>query len=65
MKVLVAEDDVLSRVLLERILQRAGYEVKSVDKWPQGPGGTGQGGSAAACAVGLGHARKRWRAGVP
>jgi diguanylate cyclase (GGDEF)-like protein len=31
MNVLVAEDDALSRVLLERILQRAGYDVKSVD----------------------------------
>ncbi len=31
MKVLVAEDDTLSRVLLERTLQRAGYEVTSVD----------------------------------
>ena len=31
MKVLVAEDDTLSRVLLERTLQNAGYEVTSVD----------------------------------
>jgi two-component system cell cycle response regulator len=31
MKVLVAEDDKLSRVLLERTLQRYGYEVTSVD----------------------------------
>jgi two-component system, cell cycle response regulator len=31
MKVLVAEDDTLSRVLLERTLQRSGYEVTAVD----------------------------------
>ena len=31
MRILVAEDDVLSRVLLERILQRAGYEVTAVE----------------------------------
>ena len=30
MKILVAEDDALSRVMLERTLQRAGYEVTSV-----------------------------------
>ncbi len=30
MKVLIAEDDVLSRMLLEKDLRRAGYEVTSV-----------------------------------
>lgn len=31
MKILIAEDDSLSRVMLERTLQRAGYEVTSVE----------------------------------
>ena len=31
MKILVAEDDAISRLMLERTLQRAGYEVLSVD----------------------------------
>ena len=31
MKILVAEDDAISRVMLERTLQKAGYEVISVD----------------------------------
>ena len=31
MKILVAEDDAISRVMLERTLQKAGYEVVSVD----------------------------------
>src|SRR5271169_6374425 len=31
MRILVAEDDALSRVLLERTLQRGGYEVTAVE----------------------------------
>jgi CheY-like chemotaxis protein len=35
MNILVAEDDALSRVLLERILQRAGYDVIAVENGRQ------------------------------
>jgi two-component system cell cycle response regulator len=35
MKILIAEDDALSRVLLERTLQRAGYEVVAVENGEQ------------------------------
>ncbi len=63
MKILIADDDALSRRLLEKTLERAGYEVTAVEDGKQteqlcklrdSPGITG-----------LGHAGVRWARGVP
>ena len=65
MKVLVAEDDTLSRMMLEKCLQRSGYDVTAVSNGERALATLGFGRSASIGVARLDHAGERRHRSLP